>query len=88
MRYVHVPFNIAAPAPDLVDRFIAAVTAPENQPAYVHCALGGRAAALWTIKRVKVDGWDEAKAMEEGIALGLNDRLKPFVTTYLQTHPR
>lgn len=85
MHYVHVPFNIASPAPDLVERFIAAVTAPENQPAYVHCALGGRAAALWMIKRVAVDHWDETRAMNEAIALGLNDRLKPFALNYIRS---
>ena len=88
LRFVHIPFNVSAPAPDLVDRFIAAVTKPENNPAFIHCAAGGRAASLWTIKRVMVDGWDEARAIEEGNALGLNDRLRPFVTNYLQTHKR
>src|SRR6187401_1876202 len=47
LHFVNVPFNIAAPAPDLVDKFIAAVTKPENNPAYIHCAAGGRAASLW-----------------------------------------
>jgi rhodanese-related sulfurtransferase len=44
MHYVHLPFNIQTPDPALVDDFIAAVTRPDNQPAYVHCAAGGRAA--------------------------------------------
>jgi uncharacterized protein (TIGR01244 family) len=86
LRFVHLPFNIASPAPDLVDRFIAAVTAPENQPAFIHCALGGRAASLWMIKRVMVDKWDEPRALEEATALGLNDRLKPFALNYLHSH--
>ncbi len=88
MRFVNVPFNVAAPAPDLVDTFIAAVTNPLNTPAYIHCAAGGRAASLWMIKRVNVDGWDEARALEEANALGLNDRLRPFALNYLRTHPR
>lgn len=88
LRYVHIPFNIASPSTDLVDRFIAAVTLPENQPAFVHCAAGGRAASLWMIKRVLADGWDEAKALEEANALGLNDRLRPFALNYLRTHKR
>lgn len=88
LNFVNVPFNIASPAPDLVDRFIAAVTKKENTPAYIHCAAGGRAASLWMIKRVQVDGWDEARALDEATALGLNDRLKPFALDYIHSHKR
>jgi uncharacterized protein (TIGR01244 family) len=88
MNFVNVPFNIASPAPDLVDRFIAAVTTKENTPAYIHCAAGGRAASLWMIKRVQVDGWDETRALEEATALGLNERLKPFALDYIHSHKR
>ena len=86
IRFEHLPFNTQNPSPDLVDRFIAAVTKPENQPAFVHCAAGGRAASLWMIKRVKVDRWDEARALEEANALGLNDRLRPWTLEYLRKH--
>jgi hypothetical protein len=41
---------------------------------------------MWTIKRMQVDGWDQARAFEEGTALGLTDRLKPFVLNYVATH--
>ena len=88
LNFVHLPFNIAAPDAMLIERFVAAVTLPANQPAYVHCALGGRAAALWMIKRVQVDGWDEARALEEATALGLNDRLRPFALDYIYAHQR
>lgn len=84
--YVNLPFNVQSPDPNLIDNFIAAVTAPANQPAYVHCAAGGRAAALWMIKRVKADGWDEARALEEANALGVNDRLRPFALDYIHSH--
>jgi len=87
MNYVHLPFNAQSPDPKLIDNFIAAVSAPANTPAYVHCAAGGRAAALWMIKRVKADGWPEARALEEANALGLNDRFRPFALNYLRAHP-
>jgi uncharacterized protein (TIGR01244 family) len=51
MKYVHLPFDRESPDPRLIDNFIAAVTAPASTPAYVHCAAGGRAAALWMITR-------------------------------------
>ena len=87
MTYVHLPFNIQAPDPKLVENFIAAVAGPANTPAYVHCAAGGRAAALWMIKRVKADGWTQAAALEEANALGLNDRLRPFALNHLKANP-
>lgn len=87
MHYVHLPFNMQTPDPKLIDNFIAAVSAPASTPAYVHCAAGGRAAALWMIKRVKADGWTEARALVEANALGLNDRLRPFALNYLKSHP-
>jgi len=87
MNYVHLPFNAQSPDPNLIDNFIAAVTKPANTPAYVHCAAGGRAAALWMIKRVKADGWSVDRALVEANALGLNDRFRPFAMNYLALHP-
>jgi uncharacterized protein (TIGR01244 family) len=88
MRYVHLPFDAQNPDAHLIDNFIAAVTAPANQPAYVHCAAGGRAASLWMVKRVLADGWDEQRALTEANALGLNDRFRPFALNYIHSHPR
>jgi uncharacterized protein (TIGR01244 family) len=87
LTYVHLPFNVAAPDPTLVDRFLAAVTAPDNQPAFIHCAGGSRAAGLWLIKRVMVDKWDVERATKEAEALGLTSApVKQFVVNYIQTH--
>ncbi|MGK4302126.1 beta-lactamase hydrolase domain-containing protein, partial [Klebsiella pneumoniae] len=58
ITYVHLPFNTASPDPAVVDQFLKAVSAPANQPAFVHCASANRASALWMIKRMLVDGWD------------------------------
>ena len=88
MNYVHLPFNVQTPDPKLIDNFIAAVTLPANQPAYVHCAAGGRAASLWMVKRVLADHWDEARALAEANALGLNDRFRPFALNYIHSHAR
>jgi uncharacterized protein (TIGR01244 family) len=88
ITFIHLPLNISSPAPDVVDKFIAAVTTPANEPAYIHCAAGGRAAGMWLIKRVLVDHWDETKALEEATALGLTERIKPFAMNYIATHKR
>ena len=74
LTFIHLPFNASAPDPMLVDRFIAAVTDPKNQPAFIHCASANRAAALWMVKRMVVDKWDADRASEEATALGLTSQ--------------
>ena len=87
LNFVHLPFNVASPDPHLVDNFLTAITKPGMQPAFIHCAGGGRASAMWMIKRMKVDKWDENKAVEEATALGLNnERLKQFALNYMREH--
>jgi uncharacterized protein (TIGR01244 family) len=87
--YVSLPFNTASPDPAVVDQFIKAVTAPANQPVFVHCASGNRAAALWLIKRVQVDGWDFDRAAAEATELGLTSpALKTFARDYIASHTR
>ena len=77
----------ASPDPVVVEQFLKAVTTPANQPAFVHCASGNRAAALWMIKRMTVDGWDADRASTEAAALGLTSpALKTFATDYVAAH--
>lgn len=87
ITFIHIPFNGSSPDPAVADKFVEAVTARENQPAFVHCASGNRAAALWMIKRLVVDKWDNDRAYEEAKALGLtNAGLKKFATDYAEAH--
>ena len=65
VTFVHLPFNAASPDPMLVDNFLKPVTDARNQPAFVHCVSGNRAAALWMIKRIEVDKWDVDRARHE-----------------------
>src|SRR5437879_4462584 len=70
VNFVHLPLNAASPDPAVVDSFLKAITEPGNQPAFIHCASGNRAAAMWFIKRVVVDKWDNDRAMTEAAQLG------------------
>jgi len=89
INYVHLPLNSATPDPAMVPQFITAVSAPANQPAFVHCASANRASALWLIKRVQVDGWEFDKAAAEAADLGLTSpALKTFARDYIAAHPR
>ena len=87
LRYVHLPLNSSNPDPAVVDEFLVAIAEPANQPAFIHCASGNRAAAMWMIKRLVVDGWDLDRASTEAAALGLKSSgLRDFVVRYVQTH--
>jgi uncharacterized protein (TIGR01244 family) len=89
INFIHLPFNTAMPNPAVVDSFIKAVTDRKNQPAFVHCASGNRAAALWMIKRMQVDKWDADRAGAEAAALGLTSgALKTFALNYVAEHKR
>ena len=89
LNYIHIPFNAASPDPAVADKFLAEITKPANEPAYVHCASANRAAAMWMIKRLAVDHWDVDKASTEAAALGLsNPALKEFAINYAQTHQK
>ncbi len=89
ITYYNIPFNTQSPAPTLVPDFLAAVTKADNQPAFIHCAAGGRAASMWLIKRMQVDGWEQQKAVDEAVALGLtNERLKQFALDWVASHKK
>lgn len=89
ITFIHIPFNGAMPDPAVADRFLQAVTQPGHQPAFIHCASGNRAAALWMIKRVLVDKWDNDRAIEEATALGMTSpKLKSFALDYIAAHKK
>ena len=89
INFVHLPFNGSMPDPAVADRFLKIITEPGNQPAFIHCASGNRAAAMWLIKRVLIDKWDNDRAMEEAAQLGLTSpALKTFALDYIQAHKK
>src|SRR5262249_5272965 len=65
IAYIHVPFAPQAPDTTSVDTFLKEIRKPENEPAFIHCGGGNRAAGFWLIKRVVVDGWDVDRATKE-----------------------
>jgi uncharacterized protein (TIGR01244 family) len=89
LNFVHVPFSGSSPDPAAVVTFLAAVTDKANQPAFIHCASGNRAAAMWMIKRALVDGWSLDRASAEATSLGLtSSSLEQFVTSYIESHQK
>ena len=89
LNFIHIPYNTQAPTPEVGDRFLAEIQKPGNQPAYIHCAGGSRAAGMWMLKRVLVDKWDVEKATKEAVDLGLaNERVKVYALDYIKAHSK
>ncbi|MBZ5633324.1 MAG: hypothetical protein LAO55_09365 [Acidobacteriia bacterium] len=89
INFVHLPLNGSMPDPAVADRFLKIITEPGNQPAFIHCASGNRAAAMWLIKRVLIDKWDNDRALEEATQLGsISPVMKTFALDYIQAHKK
>jgi uncharacterized protein (TIGR01244 family) len=89
IRYYSIPFSSTEPDTAAADKFINAITEKGNDPAFIHCAGGGRAATMWFIKRLVVDHWDVDKAAKEATDLGMTSpKLKQFAIDYAQAHKR
>ena len=87
LKYIHLPFNVAAPDPKVVDSFLAAVAEPGNQPVFIHCGSANRVGGMWMIKRVLQDRWAMDRALTEAQAIGLNNpALTAFATDYIKGH--
>ena len=89
INFYSIPFSGQSPDPAVADKFLATLATPGNEPAYIHCAAGNRAAAMWMIKRLAVDHWDTDRAFQEATALGLTSpALKQFAIDYAQSHKK
>jgi uncharacterized protein (TIGR01244 family) len=87
LKYIHLPFNAAAPDTKVVDSFLLAVADKSNQPVFIHCGSANRVGGLWMIKRALRDGWPIEKAQAEAEVIGLRDaNLTAFAADYIKTH--
>jgi uncharacterized protein (TIGR01244 family) len=89
IRYYSIPFSSTDPDTAAADKFVAAITEKGSDPAFIHCAGGGRAATMWFIKRLVVDRWDVDRAAKEATDLGMTSpKLKQFAIDYAQAHKK
>jgi uncharacterized protein (TIGR01244 family) len=89
LKYIHLPFNVAAPDSKVVDSFLAAVADKSNQPVFIHCGSANRVGGVWMIKRVLQDKWTVDRARTEAEAIGLsNPQMAAFANEYIKTHTR
>jgi tyrosine-protein phosphatase SIW14 len=67
MKFVRIPMTTEdRPAQDVIDKFLALVNDPANQPVYVHC-MGGRhrTGAMTAVYRMTQHGWSADRAFAE-----------------------
>ena len=89
LKYIHIPFNGAAPENKTFDDFLAAIADKSNQPVYVHCASANRVGSVWLAKRVLQDGWPVEKATQEARLIGLSAApLEQFALKYISEHKK
>ena len=89
INFFHVPFNGGMPSAVAVDQFLKAITMKGSEPAFIHCAGGNRAAAMWFVKRALIDKWPIEQAMAEATDLGFTSApLKTFAMDYVKTHQK
>ena len=89
IKYFNIPFNGQSPDGAVAETFLNTLLTPGNEPAFINCGSGNRAAAMWMIKRLVVDHWDADKAGTEAAALGLtNAGLKKFALDYSDAHKK
>ena len=88
LRYFHVPYDGSAD-PVAAEQFLRAITSPGAEPAFIHCGGGNRAATMWLIKRLAVDGWEPDRAIAEAEALGqTNPALRKFAVEFAQSRAK
>ena len=74
INFIHLPFNGVSLSPALVDSFLTAVTAPANQPVFVHCQHGAdRTGMMVASYRVVEQGWTTEQATEELPRFGFHE---------------
>jgi len=85
LKYVSIPWaRTDADVQPAVDAFLAVAKDPANRPLFFHCTAGPRAAAMWAIKRVMVDGWPKDQALAEAESVGLTlEAMKKWAVDYL-----
>lgn len=73
LRYFNVPLpTFHRPSNEKVSEILSIISAPENQPVFVHCKRGAdRTGTVIAIYRIEYDGWTDESAKKEAEHFGL-----------------
>lgn len=89
MRYFNTPLDgLGRPSEEKVERILAIISAPENQPVFVHCKRGSdRTGTVIAVYRIAHDGWtsEQAKAEAKRYGLGFWEvGMKDYIRDYYE----
>ena len=87
LRYFNVPLpTFHSPSSEKVSEILSIISAPENQPVFVHCKRGAdRTGTIIAIYRIEYDGWTDGSAKEEAERFGFGFwqfRMKAYLADY------
>jgi tyrosine-protein phosphatase SIW14 len=73
LRYFNLPIdNFGRPSDERIERVLAVIKAPENQPVFVHCKRGAdRTGTIIAVYRIEHDGWTSERAKAEANHYGM-----------------
>jgi len=91
LQYFNVPLRrTGRPADEQIERALAILNRPENQPVFVHCHLGAdRTGMVIAIYRITRDGWTSERAKAEANQYGMHPwemGMKSYIRDYYQRH--
>lgn len=73
LRYFNIPMpGTSKPTDEQMNRALAVINAPENQPVFVHCKRGSdRTGTVIACYRIRKDGWTAHDAKQEAAHYGM-----------------
>jgi uncharacterized protein (TIGR01244 family) len=89
MGYFNVPLGrLGRPSDEEMERVLALINAPENQPVFIHCAHGAdRTGTVIACYRISRDGWTGEAAKKEAKRYGLKfwqRNMKDYIHDYYE----
>lgn len=74
LRYFSIPMpGLSAPSDEQVDRAMAIINDPNNQPVFIHCKRGSdRTGTITAIYRISHEGWTADRAIAEARHNGMS----------------
>lgn len=91
LRYFNVPMpGTSKPTDEQINRALAIINAPENQPVFVHCQRGAdRTGTVIACYRILKDGWTARQAKKEAEHYGLywtQFGMKDYIEDFYKQH--
>lgn len=93
MRFINLPLgNWSRPDIKDIEKILAEISAPANQPVFVHCKRGSdRTGTVMAVYRISHDGWGAKRASDEAKTFGIGwweFGMKDFINDYYRDYKK